>query len=119
MGDVTRGGHQGAAEAEEGPGALGGQIPRSLPLMEEGIQLLELQLGLKPRGQNLQMTKCGFLEGKRPETSDSPFLGTSDPICGTCQTLLSQVGMSLHFWEHDHRQPLCRNRHFTLNVWTA
>ena len=60
---MTTGGHEGAAEAEEGPGALGGQIPRSLPLMEEGIQLLELQLGLKPRGQNLQMTKCGFLEG--------------------------------------------------------
>ena len=31
--------------------------------MEERIQLLEVQLGLKPRGQNLQMTKCGFLEG--------------------------------------------------------
>ena len=31
--------------------------------MEEGIQLLEIHLGLEPRGQNLQMTKCGFLEG--------------------------------------------------------
>lgn len=82
MGDVTRGGHQGAAEAEEGPGALGGQIPRSLPLMEEGIQLLELQLGLKPRGQNLQMTKCGFLEGKRPEKATPPSSVPLIPFVG-------------------------------------
>lgn len=31
--------------------------------MEEGIQLLEVQLGLESSGQSLQMTKCGFLEG--------------------------------------------------------
>lgn len=87
--------------------------------MEEGTQLLEVELGLEPRGQSLQMTVSEFLDDMTLDKGlPLPLYRWSPHLCDRDMPGTTSPGSPVSIYSGSWPQTIRpRDLHYTLNVW--